>query len=257
MELKTLQDVFQRFVLADAHGIEDQIDPGRHSNHHRRLRIYYDAYRLRLAEALATDHPALQAVMGPDAFRAMCLAYVDATPSPWRNVRWYGGELADFLSTTSPWNAQPALGECARFEWALTLAFDAADVEPLTFEALAGMSAEAWSDLRLELHPSVQLIRLHCNAGALRTAADDASTLPPLAWSDDPVDWLIWRQGDSVRFRSLPGLESIAFHSARNGDTFPELCASLLDYVEEAHAAAHAAGFLRRWVDDAVIARIA
>lgn len=256
MELPALQDAFQRFVLDGTRGVEMAIAPGHHDNREARLQIYYDAYRARLLEALSSDYNALRAMVGEAEFRSLCFAYVEATRSSWRNVRWYGGGLADFLMQTAPWKDEAALSECARFEWTLTLAFDAADEPHLAFETIAALPSHAWTTLRLRFHPSVQIIALHGNAHALRTAVDAGTALPHPTWSEDPIDWLIWRQDNGVRFRSLAGLESIALRAARGGASFPEICAGLLDYVAEEDVAAHAAGFLRAWVDDALIATV-
>lgn len=256
MDFIALQDAFQEFVLTGRQGIELEIHRGRHANRQARLQIYYDAYRARLVEALSTDYDALRAALGEVEFRSMCFAYVEATRSSWRNVRWYGGGLAKFLEENAPWCEERALSECARFEWTLTLAFDAADDPHLAFDAIAALPAHAWTGLRLRLHPSVQIIALHGNAHALRTALDAQVPLPAHTWSEDPVHWLIWRQGDGVRFRSLAAFESIALRVARAGSTFPEICAAMLDYVNEDEVAAHAAGFLRTWVDDALIASV-
>ena len=52
MSLTALQHAFQGYVLQGADGIAERIEPGPLANHRRRLAIYYDAYRLRLVEAL-------------------------------------------------------------------------------------------------------------------------------------------------------------------------------------------------------------
>ena len=76
---------------------------------------------------MSTDFEALIAVLGEEEFRSAARAYVEATPSAFRNVRWYGGKLAAFLRQTQPWRDKPWLADLAEFEWTLTLAFDAAD----------------------------------------------------------------------------------------------------------------------------------
>ena len=173
--LAALQRSFQDYVLQRTETIAERIEPGPRRNSERRLAIYHDGYRLRLIEALGTDYEALAAVMGDDAFRQACWAYVEATPSAFRNIRWYGGGLADFLQSTSPWSEQPWLSEVARFEWALTLAFDAADAGHVGFNELAALPPDAWGAVGFTLHPSVHFIRLRSNAPAARKALDALS----------------------------------------------------------------------------------
>jgi hypothetical protein len=204
---------------------------------------------------LATDYGTLRKVSGGATFDAACRAYIEANPSDVRNVRWYGGRLPDFLERTEPWAKQPWLAEIARFEWTLTLAFDAADAAALRFADLAGVPPEAWPTLAFSLHPSVHLVRLRCNAAALRTAVDEERPLPPVQTQDHPVDWVVWRRDDGVvHFRSLQPEEGAALRAVRDGATFVELCSLLAASVTgEAAAAGLAAGFLRTWVDDRLV----
>ncbi|HZP86322.1 MAG TPA: DNA-binding domain-containing protein [Burkholderiales bacterium] len=253
MNLPELQIAFQRYVLSELPGISGHVAPGPRDNAERRLRIYYDAYRSRLVEALSTDYEALTAVLGAERFRQACMAYVEATPSIWRNVRWYGGGLADFLEQTSPWCADSALAEIARFEWTLTLAFDASNETCLTFESLSALPPLAWETLQLRFAASAHLLRLHSNATAVRRAVDASEQVPEIVVNEEPVDWLVWRKDSSVHFRSLPGIESIAMRAAMTDASFPQVCEALCEVVPEATVASHAAAVLRSWVDDQLI----
>src|SRR5215475_4863781 len=125
--LPQLQLAFQRYVLEGEPLMRERVLSAERIDPDRRLRIYFDAYRLRLLEALSTDYEALHAAMGGEDFAAACRKFIEATPSIHRNVRWYGGDLPAFLQRTAPWSERPVLAEIALFEWMLTLAFDAAD----------------------------------------------------------------------------------------------------------------------------------
>lgn len=255
--LPQLQLAFQRYLLQGDPRVREAVADGERVNIDRRLRIYHDAYRLRLIEALATDYEALQAVMGVEAFRETCLAYIDAHPSTFRNVRWFGGALPGFLRDTSPWSAQPHFAEIASFEWTLTLAFDAEDAEALSFGELAAVDADRWPTLTFVLHPSVQLIGLRSNAAAVRMAVDAGETLPEIEMSDAQVPWLVWRRDLAVSFRSLSEAEHAALITVRDGGDFTALCEALCAWYEPEATAARAAGLLRRWVDEGLIARVA
>lgn len=251
--LAELQRAFQSYVLDGTAGVAEHIEPGLLANHERRLAIYHDAYRLRLVEALGTDFEALAAVLGAEGFQHACRAYVETHPSAFRNVRWYAGRYADFLQSTLPWSARPEWADLARFEWTLTLAFDAADAAHLTFGDLATLPADAWGSIAFRLHPSVQVIHLRANAPAIRMAVDAQAPLPAIELAEQPLPWLIWRKDLSPHFRSLSEPEAWALQAVREGATFPTVCEGLCEWIEAEEASAAAASWLRTWVDDQLI----
>ena len=215
--LAQLQRAFQGYVLRDDAGLAERIAGGERVDPQQRLRIYFDAYRSRLVEALATDYEALRALMGDDAFGSACHAYVEATPSQFRNVRWYGGGLPQYLRVTPPWAKQPMLHEVAVFEWALTLAFDAPDAPVVGFDELARMPQHAWPVLGFALHPSAHWLELRSNAPSLRKATDAGDPLPEAVFGDEIKTWLIWRKELTAYFRSLNESESWALKAVREG----------------------------------------
>ena len=82
---------------------------------------------MRLIEALDDTYSVLHKLLGDEMFAALGEMFVAAHPSVHRSIRWYGGELADFLLRCPPFAEQPILSEVARFEWTLAEVFDAAD----------------------------------------------------------------------------------------------------------------------------------
>ena len=120
--------------------------------------------------------------------------------------RW----LPDFLASTQPWQQHPELAEIARFEWTLTLAFDAPEAAALTFDDLAAIPPDAWSTLQLQLHPSLHTLALRSNAPALRTALDAEARLPSIQRHADPVEWAVWRKAGVPHFRS-PEVRSLGY----------------------------------------------
>ena len=251
--LAHLQQAFQSYILRDKPGLVERIAGGQRVDPRQRLRIYFNAYRLRLVEALATDYEALSALMGDQAFGSACRAYVEATPSLFRNVRWYGCGLPEYLRVTQPWAQQPILHEIAAFEWTLTLAFDAPDAPVVRFEELARMPQQAWPVLGFVLHPSAHFLELRSNASSLRKAIDAGDPLPDAVISDDSKTWLIWRKELTTYFRSLSDPESWALAAVREGANFTALCEGLCRWFSPDDAAPQAATLLRQWVDDELI----
>ncbi len=251
--LTETQQALQQYILHNIPGAAPMIAPCPGPSVERRLAIYYSGYRQRLIEALSTDFETLAAVLGQARFREMCEAYVEATPSGFRNIRWYGGELPEFLLSVEPWRQHVELAEIARFEWTLTLAFDAADRSVLGFEDLSRLPPDAWSALQLELHPSLHLIVLRTNAPALRIALENDLELPQIQRSETAVYWAVWRKQGNPHFRSLSPHERWCIESVLQGKSFSALCEGLSEFTDADEAPALAASLLRTWVDDELI----
>jgi hypothetical protein len=253
--LQRLQGSFQAHVLHGSPDFRDLVEEGPRGQLDARLAIYAEGYRSRLIEAFAPDFETLHAVMGDALFASLCRQFVDTTPSTHRSIRWYAGALPDFLAGTAPWSAHPLLAELARFEWTLTLAFDAADDPPLCFEDLAALPPEAWATLAFRLHPSVRLLELRHNTAALRAAVDTGAEMPAPAPAEGPVPWIVWRRDLEVHHRSMTEPEAWALGAARDGRTFPELCEGLCAWVAPEDVPGQASEWLRGWIGEQLLAR--
>ncbi len=241
---------FQAYVLAGDGGIIGDIAGANDAFRRARLDIYYDAYRLRLAEALATDYEILKAYIGDEIFESVVSDYIEAHPSVFRNVRWFGGHLADFLRDQPRYAEQPILADLARFEWTLGLAFDAADAAALRFEDVAAVPPEAWAGLRLTPHPALHVVDLRTNAVAVWNELKNADHGIAPENLPEPLRCAIWRRQLSPYFRSLGADEAWALDAMRNHLSFGEICAGLCQWLPEEQAAPRAAALLRGWVDE-------
>jgi len=211
-----------------------------------RLAVYSNAYRIRLADALAANMPRLQELLGGQEFAALAGSYIDAHPSPFASIRWFGDQLAAMLADSRP--AQPWLAELARWEWALAASFDARDAIPLGVEALVTIAPADWAGLRLQFHPSVQYLELRTNAQALFKALADEQAPPQPALLDRPQPWLLWRQDLKTQYRSLDPSETGALAVVRAGGTFGEMCETLCQWQDAEAVPLLAAGMLKRWI---------
>ncbi len=232
--LAAIQGSFQHYVLGEveaepaiAAAVLDQFGlPARD-----RLAIYHHAYRARIREALAEAFGKTWTYLGDDMFEQLVGGYLAAHPSQERNLRWYGAGFADYLVQALP--DYPFVAELARFEWALGIAFDAADCATLNAHALRALAPDAWGALRFGLHPSVQLLVQTSNAVALWQALAQDAEPPDAHELAAGVTWLVWRAGLQPHFRSLDALEATALTRLAQGASFGEVC-------EEAAAAAPA-----------------
>jgi hypothetical protein len=247
--LKRTQAQFQRYVLGGDSGIFGGIAGPDDAFRKTRLEVYYNAYRLRLIEVLGSDFEKLKAFAGEDKFDAIARGYIDAHPSAFRNVRWFGGRLPRFLREDPRYRADPVLAELAEFEWTLGLAFDAEDAPALVFDDLAGLPADAWAGIAFHTHPSLHMLELRWNIPAIWNAIERNDAPPRPALAEQPVPVAVWRRDYNSHFRSLPADEAAMLRAAIGGASFPALCERLaLEHGEDA-AAARAAELLRSWVD--------
>jgi len=254
--LLNLQKEFQNYVFKRGERMEREVVGTRRASAKTRLGIYSGAYRLRLLEALDTDYPALRALAGDDEFEKLGYDYIESHPSPYYNMRWYGGELAEFLKITPPYNKHPALSEMAAFEWIMALAFDAPDDPVVTVEDMAKIPAVAWPALVFAPHASLQRLNLEWNVPVFWKAVDkkDQHELP--LKNEYPVAWVLWRRGLNTYFRSISVQEAWALDAMRSGNTFAEICSGLCEWIDELQVAQYAAGMLKSWIAEGMITKV-
>jgi len=252
--LPEIQGDFQRYLLGEDSAVVEQHVVGTQKVPvATRLGIYGDGYCSRLVEALEANFPILSKLLGEDDFRTLGTAYVRSHDSLFFSIRYYGDALAGFLETDPAYAGAPVLAELARWEWAMTEVFDAADADPIGVEALGRVAPESWAGLRFDWHPSVRRLALAWNAPQIWKAVGDDVEPPEVEFSPSSVTWLLWRQNLRTYFRSLQPAEAAALDAARKGQSFGELCTLLSEEVGEAEAPAKAAGFLRDWIESGLI----
>lgn len=248
--LTELQRELQAHVLHDDGRAARNVVTTTGADAKRRLGVYAHAYRARLLGVLREDFAGLHALAGGDEFERLMLAYIAATPSPHANVRWYGAGVAAFVRTQASWSARPELAEMAALEWALGLAFDAADDPIVDFAEVAALAPTAWPSLRLRLHASLQRRMLSRDVDTIRRALDRGEAIPSLAELTSPQHWAAWRKDSVVRHRRLEDDEAASLDAVAQGASFAELCARLCEWHAPDAVAARAAVLLRRWIED-------
>lgn len=251
--LAHIQGEFQEYLLRGAPGIEVHVVGSARVPVETRLAIYAGAYGSRLIDALAGNYPALAALLGEEDFQSLGAKYVSTHDSPYFSIRHYGEALAEFLGGHPDYADVPLLAELARWEWALSEVFDAADAEPLGAEALARVAPADWAGLRFSWHPSVRRLALRWNAPQLWKALTEETERPELSIVATPVEWLAWRCGLKTYFRSLEPTEARILDAARSGHSFGELCELLATDQGADAAPAAAVVLLREWLSGGLI----
>ena len=252
-QLALVQGDFQEYLLRGSAAVAGHVIGTARVPVAMRLSVYGDAYRIRLAEALQANFPALARLLDSEDFGLLASRYVAAHDSSFFSIRYYGHELPQFLGQYPDYVEAPVLAELARWEWAMTGAFDAADATPLVHTDLSRLSPQQWAQLRFTWHPSVARLGLAWNVPQVWQALTDETERPGASLQREPVQWLLWRQGLTTYFRSLPATEARALDAARDSWPFGELCDLLCDEVGEAQAPTQAATLLRGWIDAGLI----
>ncbi len=289
MTLAELQALFQTAVLAgDSQNaaLIAAIQPSSSGEKCARLGVYTNAYRLRLAEYFDEDYPAVRAAIGQEAFAALVDAYIDAHPSRTRNARWFSTHLPEFMEQDARWSDDAATIGLARFERALTDAFDATDADAQGIEALASFTPEEWPLLFFSFHPSLKVLQLP--AGVLDTyvattpddedddtqdddaasevdevesfdaSAESASGEPfHSAVSGDGVEAVaVWRANLELSYRHLDDDEFLALNEARAGKSFGDIC-QLLAFRNDDADPERVAQLLVNWFSEGMVTSVA
>ncbi len=252
--LSQLQVAFQAYLFDSDKGaaFKNQIIDDAKVGASKRLSIYYDAYRFRIIEALATAYPKLHVMLGDDLFDDTARSYIDQFPSTFRNMRWVGGHMQTHLENTLP--QHPIAAEMAAFEWALGLAFDAEDSPILTLQDLAAIPPEDWAALKFTFHPSLQLLNFNWNVVQIWNALEQEETPPAIAKTGETC--LIWRKDLNAHFRSIDEVELAAIELVKSGASFGALCEKLQENADEETATTQAAQYLSGWLNEGLISKL-
>jgi hypothetical protein len=252
--LREAEDGFQRFVVDGRPGFEACVVADAAADAAQRLDVYYQAYRLRLVEALGNDYPELKRFVGDADFERLARAYIERVPSTHRSVRWVGKAFARFLRSPECPATEPVLADLAAFEWTRGEVFDAPDAPRIDVEDIARIAPEHWPSMRLTLQPALRRLSLKWNAPAICSAQSSGSQTP--APEKRLTEWLLWRRDLEIHWRSLEGAEAGALAAAGSSATFAELCEGLLHRFGVDQVALQAAGLLKRWAADGLVTRL-
>jgi hypothetical protein len=185
-----------------------------------------------LVKAIEARFPAVQKIVGKDFFVAMARAFVAAHPPRSPVLATFGDEFADFISAFEPARELAYLADVARLEAARTRAYHAADSTPVGAGKLAMLEADAISGLRIELHPSLQIVRSkHPIVTIWAMNSGERAPAPIETWSAE--DALIVRPHLDVEVRLLPPGGAVFLRALAEGRSLGEAAgAARADYPQ-------------------------
>jgi hypothetical protein len=255
-DLRGLQHRFQAYLTDSSEAIETDIVSSSNALASHRLGVYFNAYRIRLIDCLAIEYPGLKKHIGDQAFENIALDYLGRFPSSHPSVRWFGKNLTRYLRDSECDNRE-FVSELANFEWSKGLVFDENDTAGVfSMAKMTEVPPSSWPSVQVKFIPAMRWLDMHWNACPYWVALDKNEPLPEIQRQDYPLRWIIWRKDRDPFWRSLDVHEAWALEVAANGATFAELCEGLCEWISEDQVALVAAGFLKQWISDDLIAHI-
>ncbi|WP_370318684.1 putative DNA-binding domain-containing protein [Oricola sp.] len=187
----------------------------------KRFNVYRNNVTVSLIEALVDIFPAVGRIAGPTLFRDMAREFVRAHPPSSPLLFLYGHEFPAFIETFQHAARMPYLADVARVERAWLTAYHAADLEPLTPQALAAIDPEHLGDATFTTHPATALVR---SSYAAFDIFDANRTSDPVGKIDAsrPQNVLVTRPGTEVTVIALPDGHEAFFETLLSGGTLGE-----------------------------------
>ena len=136
--------------LLPAAALEDVVLPSARLTATERVGIYHGMYLGRMIEALESDYPALQRLLGAEGFTDLVRDYVQAHPSRSYTLNRLGDHFPEFVAKAPGLRRRGFAHDLARLERAMSQVFDEEETPALTPEAIAAVPPAAWEEARLD-----------------------------------------------------------------------------------------------------------
>ncbi len=219
-----------------------------------RLAIYRDGYTRRMRTCLCAAFEKTRFLVGEGLFDTLADGYVSAHPSLHANLGRYGQQFAAYVADTLP--DRQYISELAALEWALAEAFDAPDAETVSADDLRVLQPAVWGTLGFALHPSVKVLTLKTNAGAMWKALNSGDAPPDGMHLLAPQAWLAWRMNNQSRTRPLEAFEADALQAMTEGATFGALCERAKPGEDKTDVTLRIARYLGAWLEQGLLSAV-
>jgi hypothetical protein len=209
----------------------------------RRFAVHRNNMVAGLVKALAGRFPATVKIVGGEFFDAMARAFVLAHPPRSPRLACYGDAFPDFIDAFAPMREVPYVADVARIEAARTRAYHAADAAPVGADAFAALPSEALGGMRLQLHPSIEIIRSPHPIVTIWAMNSGAQTLAPIeTWCGE--DALVARPYSEVNVHALPAGGAEFLHALAAGRTLAQAAQHALDVRPQFNLTENVAGLI-------------
>lgn len=215
-----------------------------------RVAVYHNAYRSRLAEALADSYTRTSAYLG-DEFDPQARDYAVNNPPTERSLSRYGAMFPDHLAARFP--ANPELRELAQLDWDLRSRFDGPDWPALDAPTAQADEASIWLQRPSPLHPSLLLRTVTTNVVQLWKALDTDDEVPAVDHLPAPLTLMTWRKDLQPQFQTLDAEQAQFIDELARGASIAEACATLAD-SPALRDPTQLGRWLRHWLEEGLLA---
>lgn len=182
--------------------------------------IYRNGFYRACIDALASNYPAIVALLGEAYFRSIANAYVTQSPPEQGSLAGYGRSFPQYLQTSSVSRNLPYLADVAKLDRAwLDVYFSSVSI-PLTPERIAEM-AQSGNELNLDgitISKSTALLSLDYPVAEVWGKLKDFGRITDvIKLSKQPECVLVWRHNSEVLRRQLSRTEFDFFSALNEG----------------------------------------
>jgi hypothetical protein len=169
----------------------------------RRFAVHRNNVVASLVQVLEARFPVVEKLVGTEFFAATARMFVAQRPPRTPLLATYGDGFAAFLAEFAPAREVAYLADVARLEAARTRAYHAVDAVPLDAGAFAALDPDSIGAVRIELHPSAEIVRSAHPIVTIWAMNSGARDLAPIEnWRGE--DALVIRPHLDVEIRVLP-----------------------------------------------------
>ncbi len=251
MSLDT-QAQFANALSNPPHEMPDGLTAWNRQHPARRFGVYRNNVAMALTGALAARFPVTVEIVGEAFFTAMALEFVRSHPPLSPLLLAYGDDFAAFVAEFEPARELTYLADVIRLEAARSKAYHAGDSLPLDSAELAAVEPEQLSEVILQPHPSLSVLRF--NTPAVTIWAMNAGELP-LAQIEDwhGEDAMIVRPQMVVNIHRLPPGGATFVTALAEGQTLGAAAVAAINEAPDFDLSANLAGILQSGAFTAII----
>jgi hypothetical protein len=244
MTLAEMQRDFQSWLVDASEDAADRLSVHATAG----LAVYQNNYRAQLMSCLEHAFPRLRMWLGEEEFRNTAIAHIENHPPYAWTLDAYAGHFDETLRQRFPDN--PDIHELAWIEQALSDAFVARDVEPLSSNALGGID---WDHAYLRFSPSLRVHIMTTNVEAIWSALCEERAPPESEMLAEAGGLIVWRRGFTSRLREVDAVEYLALVQLQQNGSFIDLCEMLVARLGEQDGVARAGALLASWLGSELI----
>lgn len=194
--------------------------------------IYRNGYLRSTIDALSSNYPATQSLLGIEHFREIARRFVLKFPPASGSLTGYGSKFAEFLNETDTAKRLPYLYDIATIDRAWLRVYFAPDETPVTPEQIATLlGGETENDSqKIGLCAATEVLTLNFPVLEIWQELREMGSLSQFIELEQGLQQiLIWRKQSQILVRQLPLPESVFLASVKEGLNLESAAENALD----------------------------